>query len=77
MNEVQRSLLQQFGSNIIAIDSTHGLNNYDFELTTLMIVDEFNEGFPVAFMFSNKKDTFINYIYIFQYIKATGWWNKL
>jgi hypothetical protein len=62
MNDLQESLLKQFGKNILAIDSTHGLNNYDFELTTLMIVDEFNEGFPVAFMFT-KKDTFINNIF--------------
>lgn len=36
----------------------HGLNNYDFELTTIMVVDEFGEGVPVAFMFSNRKDTY-------------------
>ncbi|VEN58334.1 unnamed protein product [Callosobruchus maculatus] len=63
MNEIQASLLSQFGKNIIAIDSTHGMNNYDFEMTTLMIVDEFNEGFPVALMFTNRKDTLINVVF--------------
>lgn len=58
MDDQQESLLKQFGENILAIDSTHDLNNYDFELTTLMVVDEFNEGVPAAFMFTNKIDPF-------------------
>ena len=48
MNRSQLLMLKKFGSNIISIDSTHGLNQYDFELTTLMIVDEYGKGFPVA-----------------------------
>jgi hypothetical protein len=42
--------------------------NYDFELTTIMVIDEFGQGFPVAFMFSNKKDT---HIYE-EFLKAFG-----
>lgn len=63
MNDIQASLLTTFGTNIIAIDGTHGLNNYDFEMTTIMIVDDCNEGFPVSFMFTNRKDTFIQQIF--------------
>lgn len=63
MNNLQAKMLQKFGSNIVCIDNTHGLNMYDFELTTLMILDEFGEGFPVATMFSNRKDTFINELF--------------
>lgn len=59
MTGFQKSMLDKFGSNIIAVDGTHGLNNYDFELTTVLVVDEFGEGLPVAFMFSNRKDTYI------------------
>lgn len=36
VNQSQQYMLQTFGKNIICIDSTHGLNSYDFELTTLM-----------------------------------------
>lgn len=64
----QKSMLDIFGSNIIAVDGTHGLNNYDFELTTVLVVDEFGEGLPVAFMFSNRKDTYI-YEVFFSVIK--------
>lgn len=57
MNQSQQYMLNKFGNNIICIDSTHGLNKYDFELSTLMVIDEFGEGFPCAFMFTNRKDT--------------------
>lgn len=69
MNNFQEIMLKKFGKNIISIDSTHGLNRYDFELTTLMVTDEFNEGFPVAFLFSNRKDTYIFNLF-FENIKS-------
>lgn len=59
MNKSQQMMLTKFGPNIIAVDSTHGINNYDFELTTVVVVHEFREGFPVACMISNRKDTMI------------------
>lgn len=59
MTEFQKTMLKKFGQNIIAIDGTHGLNNYDFELSSVLVVDEFGEGVPVVFMFSNRKDTYI------------------
>ncbi|CAH0547094.1 unnamed protein product [Brassicogethes aeneus] len=68
MNVTQTNMLQRFGSAVVAIDSTHGLNMYDFELTTLMVIDEFGEGFPVACMFTNRKDTLVFEIF-FQKIK--------
>ncbi|KAJ8932895.1 hypothetical protein NQ314_014376 [Rhamnusium bicolor] len=63
MSQYQQHMLVKYGNNIIAVDGTHGLNNYDFELTTLMVVDNFNEGFPGAFMFTNRKDTLIHQIF--------------
>lgn len=53
MTKKQKEVLRSFGSNVIAMDSTHGLNGYDFPLTTVMVIDETNRGYPVAFMFSN------------------------
>ena len=49
MSPIQRRMLQRFGSDRICVDSTHGMTGYDFELTTLLVVDEYDEGFPVAF----------------------------
>ncbi|KAJ8964077.1 hypothetical protein NQ314_005160 [Rhamnusium bicolor] len=68
MNSVQRKILMDFGKKIITIDGTHALNAYNFELTTLLTLDENREGFTVAFMFSNRKDTTI-YITFFTQIK--------
>lgn len=45
MNKSQHVMLEQFGENIICTDSTHGFNKYDFELTTLLLVNEYFEGF--------------------------------
>lgn len=45
-------MLKKFGTNCICIDSTHS-TNYHFPLTTLMVIDEFGEGVPVAYMISN------------------------
>ncbi len=50
-------MLQQFGSKGVCVDSTHGTTGYDFNLTTLMIIDEFGSGFPVAWCLSNHEDT--------------------
>ena len=35
-------------NRIICIDDTHGTNSYDFYLTTVLTVDEFDEGYPTA-----------------------------
>ena len=56
----QAHMLQSCGhEKIICIDSTHGTNAYDFSLTTVVVVDEFGEGYPVAWCPSNKTDTSI------------------
>ncbi|XP_060845994.1 uncharacterized protein LOC132925633 [Rhopalosiphum padi] len=48
---------------------THGLNAYDFELVTLLVVDDFGSGFPCCYMFTNLKDTTI-YTVMFSTIKS-------
>lgn len=54
----QQNILENIANNIICVDSTHGLNSYDFEMTTLLVVDEYGEGFPGSCMYSNRKDTY-------------------
>ncbi|XP_029347989.1 uncharacterized protein LOC115034730 [Acyrthosiphon pisum] len=47
MNPGQMHLLQKFGQGkVVCLDGTHGLNGYDFELVTLMVIDDFGSGFP-------------------------------
>lgn len=69
MDPSQMHMLKQFGhGKIVCIDGTHGLNAYDFELVTLLVVDDFGSGFPCCFMFTNLKDTKI-YTVMFSTIK--------
>ena len=55
----QKQLLQAFGSNIICMDDTHGTNSYHFSLITVLVVDEFGEGCPVAWCLCNRTDLYI------------------
>lgn len=56
MTSFQAQQLVQFGNNKICIDGTHGTNNYDFQLYTLLTADEFSSASSVAFCFSNRAD---------------------
>lgn len=69
MNPFQRHMMKKF-TEIITVDGTHGMNAYDFEMTTIMVIDEFNHGFPVAVMFSNRKDTIVQTLF-FNTLKET------
>ena len=55
----QKQLLQKFGSNIVCMDDTHGTNRYHFYLITVLVVDEFGEGCPVAWCLCNRTDLYI------------------
>lgn len=61
MNDAQAKLLELNGGSCVMIDSTHGLNQYGFELTTMMVHDENHEGFPVAIFYSSRtaSETFV------------------
>lgn len=57
MTSVQKYMLNKLGSDRVCVDSTHGTNIYGFLLTTLHVVDEFEVGFPVAFLISSSTTT--------------------
>jgi len=62
-------MLKTFGNDkVVCIDSTHGTNAYDFSLTTVIVVDELGEGYPVAWCLSNRTDTAL-LTYFFQAVK--------
>ena len=44
----QAVMLKEFGNNVICIDSTFKTTGYDFTLITILVIDEFGEGHPVA-----------------------------
>ena len=54
----QRDVMIKFGNDgIICVDGTHGTNTYDFLLITIMIVDNYGEGIPVAWAISDREDS--------------------
>ncbi|XP_065208546.1 uncharacterized protein LOC135837263 [Planococcus citri] len=55
MNAAQSELLKKFGSDVIAIDGTHGMG-HDFELFSIIVLDELRQGLLCAFMITNRKD---------------------
>uniref|UniRef100_A0A1X7TXT6 ZSWIM1/3 RNaseH-like domain-containing protein n=1 Tax=Amphimedon queenslandica TaxID=400682 RepID=A0A1X7TXT6_AMPQE len=56
--EFQRDAMKKFGNGkAVGMDATHGTNVYDFLLTTLMVIDNYGEGIPVGWAFTDKKDT--------------------
>ncbi len=48
---------------IICIDGTHKTNRKNMDLTTLLVKDDTNAGFPVAFMLSNREDQLIQEVF--------------
>ena len=54
----QANMLKLFSSQrAVFVDDTHGTNAYGIHLTTLLVVDEYGEGFPVAWCISTHIDT--------------------
>ncbi|XP_050501349.1 uncharacterized protein LOC126881240 [Diabrotica virgifera virgifera] len=68
MTEVQKKSLISFCQDKICIDGTHGLNQYGFQLYTIVIVEEYGSGVPAAFCFSNRSDETL-FQHFFQCIK--------
>ena len=52
----QRDMLLKFGSEVVCMDSTHGTNVYDFYLVTILVLDDYGEGVPVAWLITNRED---------------------
>ena len=44
---LQAHIMKTFGERL-CVDGTHGTNGYNFMLITVMVVNEYGEGFPVA-----------------------------
>lgn len=54
--DFQRNMMLQHASKIILVDSTHCTTQYDFLLTTVHVLDEYEEHVPVAWAISNWED---------------------
>ncbi|GFT14574.1 MULE domain-containing protein [Nephila pilipes] len=52
MNSCQTEMLNFYGNDTICLDFTYG-----FDLATILILDDKREGFPAAFILSNRQDS--------------------
>ena len=54
---LQESIMKSLTNDrVVCVDGTHGTNGYDFTLITVIVIDEYGEGFPVAWCISNRED---------------------
>ncbi|XP_065217732.1 uncharacterized protein LOC135843700 [Planococcus citri] len=71
MTRFQKLMLIEH-SKKICVDGTHGLNAYGYQLVTVLVIDEFNNGVPVAFCFSKKTDFDAMYLFFDKVKNAVG-----
>ncbi len=53
--EFQEDMFKRYARKLVCVDATHGTNAYDFQLVTVLVIDDYDEGIPVAFLISNKE----------------------
>ena len=54
--QIQLDMLKAFGNNVVCMDATHGTNMYNFLLVTVLVVDDFGEGIPVAWSIMTREN---------------------
>ena len=64
----QKEMALKFATNGVCIDATHATTGYDFLLTSVVVIDEYGEGFPVAWCLSNHED-FTHMCVFFEMVK--------
>ncbi|XP_049955014.1 uncharacterized protein LOC126471003 [Schistocerca serialis cubense] len=57
MNTAQDELLAKYGNDYICVDGTGGLNGYDFEFTTILVLADKRQEYPCAFLIFNRDDS--------------------
>ena len=63
--EFQKDVVTRYGNKVILTDATHGTTQYDFQLISTVVIDDYGEGLPVAWAISNRED-----VALVQFLKA-------
>ena len=66
--EFQHDMLCSHAHSGVCMDTTYKVSDYDFNLITLLILHEFQEGIPVAWALSNREDRLV-LVHILQALK--------
>ena len=53
--EYRKDAMKHYGNKAILMDATHGTTQYDFLLISILVIDEYGEGLPVAWAISNRE----------------------
>lgn len=72
MTPFQREMAIKHCGEKVLIDTTHGTNKYKFDLTTLLTVDEFGVGLPVAYCLSTHTDSLSMKVFFENVEKSIG-----
>ncbi|CAH0554828.1 unnamed protein product [Brassicogethes aeneus] len=69
MTPTQCNFLETYGESFLCVDN-YSFN--DFEINVLLVIDDFREGFPCAFLISNRSDKIVLNILFTQIKLKTG-----
>lgn len=53
--EFKHDMFVQYANKLVCVDATHSTNAYDFQLITILVIDDYDEGILVAWLISNKE----------------------
>lgn len=53
--EFQHDMFVRYANKLECVDATHGTNTYDFPPITVLVIDDYDERIPVAWLISNKE----------------------
>ena len=53
---------------MVCVDATHSTKAYNFHLISVVVVDEYGEGFPCGWCISNKQDGAVSTL-LFKYLR--------
>lgn len=68
----QRDMFKTYASKLVCIDSTYKISDYDFSLTTLLVVDDFHEVIPEGWAVSKREDEKVMKIFMSALRNANG-----
>ena len=73
MTSQMEVMLKKFGTGkVVCMDATHGTNENNFQLITVLVIDEFGEGVPAAWLISNREDQAVLIEFLKAVKKRTG-----
>ena len=53
--EFQKEMFVKYAQKLVCVDATHGTTSYDFQLITVLVIADYDEGIPVGWLISNRE----------------------